>query len=59
MFQKVPKNAVFRLFSKICLQRRKCGKIRIFTMVWESSENQFGRPKNKIIILYSFNMSFN
>ena len=48
-FQKVLENAVFDNFSKICLRRRKFRQIRIFIdetlEVWESSENQFGRPK--------------
>ena len=33
IFQKKPKNAVFRFFSKICLQRRKFGQIRVFKVV--------------------------
>ena len=44
-FSKVTKNAFFGLFSEIFLRRRKLGLIRVFIVVWESSENQFGRPK--------------
>ena len=32
-------------FSKFCLWRRSFGKNRVFVMIWESSENQFGRPE--------------
>ena len=45
IFQKVPKNAFFGLFSKICLRRRKLGQIWVFIVVSVSSQNQFGRPK--------------
>ena len=45
--KKCPKTAFLTVFSKICLRRRKfcqnCGK----TVLWESSKNQFGRPKKK------------
>ena len=47
IFQKVPKNAFFGLFSNICLRRRKFGQIMVLIVVWESSENQFGRPKKR------------
>ena len=41
------KTPVFRpvFFSKFCLRRRNFGQNRVFVMLWESSENQFGRPK--------------
>ena len=32
-------------FSKFCLRRIKLGQNRVFLMLWESSENQFGQPK--------------
>ena len=56
IFQKVPKNAVFELFlfSKIWLRRKKFGQIRVFKLAGESSENQFGRPKNKVDKIFNF-----
>ena len=45
IFQKKPTTPFLGFFSKICLRRRKFGQIRVFIVVWESSENQFGRPK--------------
>ena len=51
--QNFPKSAEKRLFwpvffsSKICLRRRKFGQNRVFTVICESSENQFGRPKKR------------
>ena len=35
----------FPVFSKLCLRHRKFGHNRVFLVLWESSENQFGRPK--------------
>ena len=32
-------------FSKFCLWRKKCGQNRDKTVLWESSKNQFDRPK--------------
>ena len=49
LVQSFPKSAQKRLFwpvfSKICLRRRKFGQNRDKTVLWQSSENQFGRPK--------------
>ena len=36
-------------FSKFCLRRRNFGQNRDFLVLWESSENQFGRPKKRSI----------
>ena len=47
IFRKVPKNGFFDCFSKICLRRRKLCQNRGKTVLWESSKNQFGRPKKK------------
>ena len=50
IFQKVPKNGFFDCFSKICLRCRKFCQNRGKTVlweIWESSKNQFGRPKKK------------
>ena len=35
-------------FSKICLQRRKLGQIKVVIVICKTSENQFGRPKKKV-----------
>ena len=43
--QNFSKSAQTRLFSKICLRRRKFCQNRGKTVLWESSKNQFGRPK--------------
>ena len=45
-----PESALIRLFwpvffSKTCLRRIKFGQNGAFIVIWESSENQFGRPK--------------
>ena len=39
--------AFLTVFSKICLRRRKFCQNRRKTVLWESSKNQFGRPKKK------------
>ena len=56
IFQKVPKNAFFDCFfsSKICLRRRKFCQSRGKTVFWESSKNQFGRPKKKAVKIFDF-----
>ena len=46
-FKKCPKTAFLTVFSKICLRRRKFCQNRRKTVLWESSKNQFGRPKKK------------
>ena len=46
-FKKCPKTAFLTVFSKICLRRRKFGRNRGKTVLWESSKNQFGRPKKQ------------
>ena len=46
-FKKCPKTAFLTVFSKICLWRRKFSQNRGKTMLWESSKNQFGRPKKR------------
>ena len=47
-FPKKPKNVYFLpVFSKFCLRRRKSGRNSVFLVLWQSSENQFGRPKKK------------
>ena len=46
-FKKCPKTAFLTVFSKICLRRRKFSQNRGKTVLWESSKNQFGRPKKK------------
>ena len=53
IFQKVPKNA-FLAFFKICLRRRTFYQIKVFIVVWESSEKQFGRPKKKVDKIFKF-----
>ena len=46
IFRKVHKNPFFGLFfKKNYLRRRKIDQSRVFIVIWESSENQFGRPK--------------
>ena len=55
IFQKVPKNCFFDcFFFKICLRRRKFSQNRGKTMLWESSKNQFGRPKKKVVKIFDF-----
>ena len=44
IFQKVPKNS---FFSKFCWCRN-FGQNRVFLVLWENSENQFGRPRKKV-----------
>ena len=50
-WSKFPKKCLKTLFlacfSKFCLQRRKFGQNRDKTVLWESSKNQFGRPKKR------------
>ena len=46
-FKKCPKTAFLTFFSKNCLRRRKLCQNRGKTVLWESSKNQFGRPKKK------------
>ena len=46
-FKKCPKTAFLAVFSENCLQRRKFCQNRGKTVLWESSKNQFGRPKKK------------
>ena len=41
------KRLFLTVFSKICLRRRKFCQNRGKTVLWESSKNQFGRPKKK------------
>ena len=36
-----------RFFSIICLPCRKFGQNRVFLVIWESSDNQFGRPNKR------------
>ena len=43
----MPKNAIFGLFFKILPAAQKFRPKKVFIVVWESSENQFGRPKNE------------
>ena len=51
IFQKVPKNGFFDcFFKKIRLRRRKFSQNRGKTVLWESSKNQFGRPKKKKVV---------
>ena len=47
--KKCPKTAFLTVFffSKNCLRRRKFSKNRVKTVLWESSKNQFGRPKKR------------
>ena len=47
-FQKGTKNAFLACFSKTCLRRKKFDQNGVFIVVWESSENLFCRPKNKV-----------
>ena len=47
-FPKVPTNAILDcFFSKFCLRREKLDQNRVFLLLWESSDNQFGRPKKR------------
>ena len=46
-FKKCPKTAFLTVFLKICLRRRNFCQSRAKTVLWESSKNQFGRPKKK------------
>ena len=48
-FKKCPKTAFLTVFSQICLRRRKFSQNRGKTVLWESSKNQFGRPKKKVV----------
>ena len=48
-FKKCPKTAFLTVFSKICLWRRKFCQSTGKTVLWESSKNQFGRPKKKVV----------
>ena len=47
-FQECPKTLFWPVFWKICLRRRKFCQYRVFGVIWESSEYQFGRPKKKV-----------
>ena len=40
-------NAFWPLFLKFCVRHRKIVQTRVFLIVWESSENQIGRPKKR------------
>ena len=46
-FKKCPKTAFLTVFSKICLRHRKFCQNKGKAVLWESSKNQFGRPKKK------------
>ena len=46
-FKKCPKTAFLTVFSEICLRRRKFSQNGGKKVLWESSKNQFGRPKKK------------
>ena len=46
-FKNCPKTAFVTVFSKIFLRRRKFCQSRGKTVLWESSKNQFDRPKKK------------
>ena len=48
-FKKCPKTAFLTVFSKICLRRIKFCQNRGKTVLWESSKNQFVRPKKKVV----------
>ena len=52
IFLRAPKKGFFDcfFFSKICLRRRKLRQNRGKTVLWESSKNQFGRPKKKKVV---------
>ena len=55
IFQKMPKNTVFSLFSKICLWRRNFVQtMRVFIGIWKIAENQFGRPNTKVEKKFQF-----
>ena len=44
-FSKNAKEHLFRLnFYKICLRPKEVGCKRVSIVIWESSENHFGRP---------------
>ena len=53
-FEKCPKTAFLTSFSTICLRRRKFCQNRGKTVLWESSKNQFGRPKKKVVKFFEF-----
>ena len=44
------KRLFLTVFSKICLRRTKLCQNRGKTVLWESSKNQFGRPKKKKVV---------
>ena len=49
IFPKSAKKRLFGLFfEKFCLRRRNFDQNRDFLALWESSKNQFGRPKKKV-----------
>ena len=50
IFHKVAKNGVLTVFLKILLRRRKFCQNRGKTVLWESSKNQFGRPKENMVV---------
>ena len=49
-FKKCPKTAFLTVFSEICLRRRKFSQNGGKKVLWESSKNQFGRPKKKKVV---------
>ena len=49
--------AFLTVFSKIFLRRRKFCQNRRKTVLWESSKNQFGRPKKKKKVVKIFRKS--
>ena len=54
IFQKPLKKPFWQVFfSKCCLWRKKLGQNRAFVMHWDSSENQFDRPK-KVAKIFEF-----
>ena len=53
-FKKCPKTAFLTVFSKICLRRRKFSQNRGKTVLWESTKNQFVRPKKKVVKIFEF-----
>ena len=55
IFQKVPKNAFFGLFfQNFACCPNNLAKIGTKTVLWESSKNQFGRPKKNVKIFKKF-----
>ena len=54
IFQKVPKNSFFGLFFKNLPAEQKIWSNGVFIVIWESSENQFGRPKKMVDKIFNF-----